>query len=78
MRADEARAAGDQNAQAAPSIRSKSLSSRRMSPRPDAMIGTALALTESAAADGWRGPDAYDGLWHRGPGLWSAGDADGR
>lgn len=31
------------------------------------MIGTALALTESAAADRWRGPDAYDGLWWHWP-----------
>ena len=37
------------------------------------MIGTALALAENAAAGGWRGPDAYDGLWCRWPKPLTAG-----
>jgi hypothetical protein len=37
------------------------------------MIGAALVLTESAAAGGWRGPDAYDGLWWQWPGPLTAG-----
>lgn len=44
-----------------------------MTPPPDAMVAAALELTESAAASGWRGPDAYDGLWWKWPGTLTGG-----
>lgn len=40
---------------------------------PEMMIHAALMLAENAASSGWRGPDAYDGLWWRWPGPLTAG-----
>ncbi len=37
------------------------------------LVDAALELTENAAAAGWRGPDAYDGLWWDWPGPLVAG-----
>lgn len=41
-------------------------------PLPVALQATAMRFCEAAAACDWRGPDAYDGLWHQWP-RWVTG-----